>query len=600
MAGSDGRYQFDNVPLFYGTNLFKMELYGPQGQVREDTRKVTVGGEMTPPGQTLMRAYVGQPGERTLAPLLPSSSSINDPGVAFSYQLDHGVSKTLSTTAYVSRAPVSSLAGSALALSAGLGAQADVGMATVQGDVAMQDSGGYAFDLGAITEVKSVSLSATYAMFDRFLSAAASDGLEPLSSVATLRALTSVAHSPLGPLAFQASSQYETYVDGHDELTSGFDVRHHIGQVYVDHGLDLVRTGYDNGAPTTLSLVYNAALSAFLNPYWVHAGARVNLTSGEPIETLSASVLRRFANDATGSISVSYSPPTNDTELDLNYSREFSFATLSGQASVSSQSGLAVGIGMSFSFGMDRRKKPFVTSQQIAENGAIAPFVYHDVNANGRYDPGTDEPLADVAFHGGSSDRKTKTDAGGDAMLTGPVGRRAGGRRRRPDEPQGSVLGLRERARWSSIPGPARSRPSTSPSSMAARSRAPCWRSPTPGPSAASRCSSSAATGASSARSTPSATAPTSSRRLPPGGYRVEIVSGQQINGVNIPVLARSAHLAPGGTEVDGIDFTVDIGDRKPAADDQDGGDQGTGDAGAAPADGSASAGPRFEEADPQ
>jgi hypothetical protein len=127
---------------------------------------------------------------------------------------------------------------------------------------------------------------------------------DELTSDATIRALTSVPSSPLGPLGLVGLGEYKTYVDGHNQLTGGIDVLHHIGRVYFDHGFDLALTGYDTGAPATTSFIYNAALSAFFDPMWVHGGARINLLSHEPIEDLSAALTTRLANDATAGIAV--------------------------------------------------------------------------------------------------------------------------------------------------------------------------------------------------------------------------------------------------------------------------------------------------------
>lgn len=48
----DGRYEFIDVPLQYGSNRFEIVLYGPQGQVRREIRQVQVGMDSIPPQRT--------------------------------------------------------------------------------------------------------------------------------------------------------------------------------------------------------------------------------------------------------------------------------------------------------------------------------------------------------------------------------------------------------------------------------------------------------------------------------------------------------------------------------------------------------------------
>jgi hypothetical protein len=48
----DGRYEFLDVPLQYGSNRFEIVMYGPQGQVRREIKQLQVGIDSIPPQQT--------------------------------------------------------------------------------------------------------------------------------------------------------------------------------------------------------------------------------------------------------------------------------------------------------------------------------------------------------------------------------------------------------------------------------------------------------------------------------------------------------------------------------------------------------------------
>lgn len=50
-VGAEGRYDFDEVPVFYGDNAFRLVFYGPEGQRREVDRTVRVGTDMVPKGE---------------------------------------------------------------------------------------------------------------------------------------------------------------------------------------------------------------------------------------------------------------------------------------------------------------------------------------------------------------------------------------------------------------------------------------------------------------------------------------------------------------------------------------------------------------------
>ncbi len=60
----DGLYEFLDVPLLFGLNLFRVELYGPQGQRRTTTRLLNVDDSVTPPGEFHYRLAGNDPGAK--------------------------------------------------------------------------------------------------------------------------------------------------------------------------------------------------------------------------------------------------------------------------------------------------------------------------------------------------------------------------------------------------------------------------------------------------------------------------------------------------------------------------------------------------------
>lgn len=59
-ASADGSYAFSQVPLFLGANLFRLVFHGPQGQQREERRRVLVGESMTHPRDIHYRFVAGR------------------------------------------------------------------------------------------------------------------------------------------------------------------------------------------------------------------------------------------------------------------------------------------------------------------------------------------------------------------------------------------------------------------------------------------------------------------------------------------------------------------------------------------------------------
>ncbi|HEX2122895.1 MAG TPA: hypothetical protein VHL59_14785, partial [Thermoanaerobaculia bacterium] len=50
-SGGDGQYLFENVPVLFGMNFFRLVFYGPQGQRREEHHRFLLGESLTLPGR---------------------------------------------------------------------------------------------------------------------------------------------------------------------------------------------------------------------------------------------------------------------------------------------------------------------------------------------------------------------------------------------------------------------------------------------------------------------------------------------------------------------------------------------------------------------
>ena len=52
----DGQYDFNDIPILFGRNYFRLVFYGPQGQVREQEEVFELGQALTQKGKHYYRA----------------------------------------------------------------------------------------------------------------------------------------------------------------------------------------------------------------------------------------------------------------------------------------------------------------------------------------------------------------------------------------------------------------------------------------------------------------------------------------------------------------------------------------------------------------
>ena len=73
---ANDQYEFLEVPVDYGLNVFRLVFYGPQGQRREEVRRITVGDGRLAKGQFEYDASVVQRGENLLGVRGPNFNPI--------------------------------------------------------------------------------------------------------------------------------------------------------------------------------------------------------------------------------------------------------------------------------------------------------------------------------------------------------------------------------------------------------------------------------------------------------------------------------------------------------------------------------------------
>lgn len=557
-VGQDGRYVFEDVPLFYGVNIFRLVFYGPQGQLREETREVTIGGHLIPPGETLWSVFVGQPRHLVLDPLLDSPPAKQELGLTL--EAARGFSDSVSGSAFVTRTPTSALADSDYALSAGLGAQISWNDILFTPNAAVQDAGGYALDLGVITTYEGISLSARYAIFEDFHSIEAGDAGNRLDATGIVRARKSVDLPGLGSTLVGVRGEHESFVDGRDQFGAGLDVRHGLGMLFVDHMLDYRLTTFPVGASST-NLLYEPTASYFAGKLWAHGAARFRLLPEMSLDHLAASMRYRLDERSSAGAGISHTLDPSKTSVNVSYSRELDFGFVSATGSYSDDGELALGVGLSFSFGASRNGSFFVTSQRLADAGAVAPFVYHDTDGDRQFDASVDRPLPDVGVRLDDGRRPASlTDTDG-TMLLGNLS---------PERPMTIAIdeATLDDPFWTSATGPLLVQPR--------RGRILDLELPVveggeiAGTLSASRGDDLIPVGGvlvSLIDSSGRQVAETRSlhdgfymfERLPPDTYTVQVGAGQELDQIEIEPATVEVELPPGGEVLDGIDMTLEL-----------------------------------------
>lgn len=149
-----GRYEFLDVPLTFGLNTLRLVFYGPQGQIREEVRRINFGTGQVTAGQFVMRLGAveqNRPVFELGEPL--ADSATGEPRLSALF--DYGLSSTLTLSGGAARYTPQGRDARSLGL---LGLRTSIGAVAGQIDVAVDDQGGRGATLGLAARPFGVSL----------------------------------------------------------------------------------------------------------------------------------------------------------------------------------------------------------------------------------------------------------------------------------------------------------------------------------------------------------------------------------------------------------------------------------------------------------
>lgn len=417
----DGRYEFLQVPVEFGLNVFRLVLYGPQGQRREDVRRISVGDGRLGQGELRYAFGAAQKDVNLLGVHGADFAPGQDHGAwRATGQLQYGLSSALTTTLggawYESRGKRHWLATAGLRTGIGaMAAQFDFGLNQARGKAAEARLGG---------SLAGVNWTATHAeYFGKFsdeLRAFTTDPLRRASEAdvnATLRFGTANGERAI-PLA--ARARRIEFADGRAQTDASLRASTLVSRLLVSNSLTLTQaSARGGGGNTRLTGSFDlASLSGSRTQYRASLGYEA--VPQARLTAAGVEVDRALGPDTRVKLSAGRVFKGGDTLLGLSAIHRlgpFSLA-FDGNVNFPDHNYSAV-LRLGFSFGRNPlTRAAFVAQPGMASGGAVAVRAFEDANGNHRFDPG--EPaLENVGFDTGSLTARTAPNG---AALIGQLG----------------------------------------------------------------------------------------------------------------------------------------------------------------------------------
>jgi hypothetical protein len=395
----DGRYSFDDLPLAYGPNEFRLVFHGPLGQLRVERQSFLLEQSAVPGGQLYydVAAHRDQDGHARAAA-----------------QFDWGLSDHLSASAGLLRLPVLGQEQSyatfglrsylqSFILDASLAQQGkDNGI----GRDAGRDKPGRMAQLGLRTRIGNTSLSASHIRLDGFSSEWFQPVSDPVRTRDELRA-DAVLPGALGmvvPLSLQL--RRDQLVSGTVDLDASGRLSVYSNGLAASNALHWQSLGGRKIADGLLQVsrrVAGIGLNGQLQ-YMLRPDARLG--------SLGLTADRYFAGGYAGNLSLVHTFVQHDDRLAMALNKSLGSYGLGVNVFYTNHHEYGAGVQFFMALGLEPRSRRVLTdAQPMANTGGASVRVFLDKNMNGIMDA-DEAPIQGAGFtvNGGSNLSRTGAD----------------------------------------------------------------------------------------------------------------------------------------------------------------------------------------------
>lgn len=413
VVGGDGHYSFPAVTMFSGGNEFKIVMYGPQGEIREETRTYSVAPALLGADKGLYNVSLSLQNSQTYL----SSPSIDPDKDAL--HLAGTYERQLNDT---------------LTLQSGLQARQENGDQTfyVHGgavkviDKTILNANGVITSMGPYTGALTARrLFGPHAIAGSLRYKSTDYKPEPPASTTPIASPASqtLSLSAMGPLTdprvhqagYDANFTAESDSTGKTQTTTNLGLNTRLGRLVANNNLHYETVTSDDFSSRRLTGSFSLRGRA-LNTSW-RATNQYDVSPELALKKYSLNLRRSLTQDIDGEMEIEHDIIPNYTYWETKLDWDTKYATIS--PSLSYDSNKVKGVKIVTNFGLSRNPYDgdiLMRSNHLTDKGGVSAFVYLDKNGDGVFN-NEDEPLPDVFVESVQSQRHADTNKHGEAFL---------------------------------------------------------------------------------------------------------------------------------------------------------------------------------------
>ena len=396
----EGQYDFQDIPLLYGRNYFRLVFYGPQGQVREQEQFFQLGEALTKKGEHYYRAL---------------ASDNERGGHRATAQYDVGLTNRLSASFIAADIPL------------------DISVDTIEQHRYLQAGllgfwksffttfnviddldGGEALYLDFQTGIGNTVIKFSHIIMQQFFSEEFKPTQQQFKDKTEFRIDTAIPPSFLPRIPFSLELIMSDFESGND--------RNEINNVISlqTHGLSLSnQLTYVQNSDIQNVFTGTFGLSSNIRQYGLRGTVNYEFQPETDITIVNLTLRPPVFKNYQFTYGLNHSLRTDLTEVSASASKSVGSFNLSAGLRYNTDSILSLDARFSIGLGREPRENRWVPhALSIAGRGSVSARVFLDNNEDGLFNEG-DEPLENVGFTINNGYQQARTNASGIAFITG-------------------------------------------------------------------------------------------------------------------------------------------------------------------------------------
>lgn len=396
----DGQYDFDDVPILFGTNYYRLVFYGPQGQVREEEETFELGQSLTPKGKHYYRVL---------------ASDNEEGGSRATGQYDIGLSEKISASFIAASIPLNVSVQTVEQhnyVQAGLRGYWESLFATI--DVIDDIDGGEAVNFDLQTGIGSTLFKLNHTSMNNFFSEEYKPTAQEFKNNTEFRIDTAIPPTFLPRIPFSLELRMSDYASGNDrnELINVLSLQ--------TYGLSISnQLNYVENSVLQNQFTGVFGISSDINRYGLRGTVNYAFEPISEVTNVDITMRPPLYKQFQFTYTLNHFFVRSLTEVSASASKAIGKYNLSLGASYNTEDEVTLGARFSIGIGQEPRQKKWDThALAIAGRGSVSARVFLDNNQDGLFDEG-DTPIENVGFTINGGYQSVTTDENGIAFITG-------------------------------------------------------------------------------------------------------------------------------------------------------------------------------------